>query len=176
MSDKVTITGVVIREAVPTSGPYHRVAQSTLFRTPASALSQPPIILPYVNSAHGCRTSRGARSIVAKPTRLERVSTAHHTDPKSPRQPHPNDRSQAPRGARASLPPRRHGHGLLLQQRGCRVALWLVVEFVEASRFLARTPGAGHKREDLAEARPIPSGAKRKPRRTRNHWSPTALN
>ena len=55
--------GVVIREAVPTSGPYHRVAQSTLFRTPASALRQPPIILPYVKSAHAYRTSRGARSI-----------------------------------------------------------------------------------------------------------------
>ncbi len=31
----------------------------------------------------------------------------------------------------------------------------MLVEFVEAFRFLARTPGAGHKREDLAEDRPI---------------------
>ena len=31
----------------------------------------------------------------------------------------------------------------------------MVVEFVEAFRFLARTPGAGHVRHDLAEDRPI---------------------
>ena len=31
----------------------------------------------------------------------------------------------------------------------------MIVEFVEAFRFLVRTPGAGHKREDLAEGRPI---------------------
>ena len=31
----------------------------------------------------------------------------------------------------------------------------MIVEFVEAFRFLVRTPGAGHKREDLAEDRPI---------------------
>ena len=42
-----------------------------------------------------------------------------------------------------------------LQEAGHRVARQMLVEFVEAFRFLARTPGAGHKREDLAEDRPI---------------------
>jgi toxin ParE1/3/4 len=42
-----------------------------------------------------------------------------------------------------------------LEEAGHRVARRMLVEFVEAFRFLARTPGAGHKREDLAEARPI---------------------
>ncbi len=42
-----------------------------------------------------------------------------------------------------------------LEQAGYRIARQMVVEFIEAFRFLARTPGAGHKREDLAEARPI---------------------
>ena len=37
----------------------------------------------------------------------------------------------------------------------------MIVEFVEAFRFLARTPGAGHVREDLAEDRPIPFWALR---------------
>ncbi len=42
-----------------------------------------------------------------------------------------------------------------LEEVGRRVARQMLVEFVEAFRFLARTPGAGHKREDLAEGRPI---------------------
>ena len=42
-----------------------------------------------------------------------------------------------------------------LEEAGYRVARQMVVEFVEAFRFLARTPGAGHKREDLTEDRPI---------------------
>ena len=42
-----------------------------------------------------------------------------------------------------------------LEEAGLRVARQMLVEFVEAFRFLARTPGAGHKREDLAEDRPI---------------------
>ena len=42
-----------------------------------------------------------------------------------------------------------------LEEAGYRVARQMLVEFVEAFRFLARTPGAGHKREDLAEDRPI---------------------
>jgi toxin ParE1/3/4 len=42
-----------------------------------------------------------------------------------------------------------------LEEAGRRVARQMLVEFVEAFRFLARTPGAGHKREDLAEERPI---------------------
>jgi len=42
-----------------------------------------------------------------------------------------------------------------LDEAGYRVARQMLVEFVETFRFLARTPGAGHKREDLAEDRPI---------------------
>ena len=42
-----------------------------------------------------------------------------------------------------------------LEEAGYRVARQMLVEFVEAFRFLARTPGAGHNREDLAEDRPI---------------------
>jgi toxin ParE1/3/4 len=42
-----------------------------------------------------------------------------------------------------------------LEEAGYRVARQMLVGFVEAFRFLARTPGAGHKREDLAEDRPI---------------------
>ncbi len=42
-----------------------------------------------------------------------------------------------------------------LEEAGYRVARQMVVEFVEAFRFLARTPGAGHRREDLAGDRPI---------------------
>lgn|SRR5690348_9617735 len=38
---------------------------------------------------------------------------------------------------------------------GARVARKLLVEFVEAFRFLARNPGAGHTREDLAGPRPV---------------------
>jgi toxin ParE1/3/4 len=42
-----------------------------------------------------------------------------------------------------------------LEEAGHRVARQMLVEFVEAFRVLTRTPGAGHKREDLAEDRPI---------------------
>ena len=42
-----------------------------------------------------------------------------------------------------------------LEEAGYRVARQMVVEFVESFRFLARTPGAGHVRQDLAEDRPI---------------------
>jgi toxin ParE1/3/4 len=42
-----------------------------------------------------------------------------------------------------------------LEEAGYRVARQMVAEFIESFRFLARTPGAGHKREDLAEDRPI---------------------
>ncbi len=42
-----------------------------------------------------------------------------------------------------------------MQEAGYRIARQMLVEFVEAFRFLASTPGAGHKREDLAEDRPI---------------------
>lgn len=42
-----------------------------------------------------------------------------------------------------------------LEEAGYRVARQMLVEFVEAFRFLARNPGAGHKREDLAQDRPI---------------------
>ena len=42
-----------------------------------------------------------------------------------------------------------------LEEAGSRVARQMLVEFVEAFRLLGRTPGVGHKREDLAEDRPI---------------------
>jgi antitoxin ParD1/3/4/toxin ParE1/3/4 len=42
-----------------------------------------------------------------------------------------------------------------LQEGGPRVARQMLIEFTEAFRFLARNPGAGHKREDLAEDRPV---------------------
>lgn len=42
-----------------------------------------------------------------------------------------------------------------LHEAGHRVARRMIVEFVDAFRFLVRTPGAGHKREDLAEDRPV---------------------
>jgi plasmid stabilization system protein ParE len=42
-----------------------------------------------------------------------------------------------------------------LEEAGHRVARQMLVEFVETFRFLGRTPGAGHKREDLAEDRPV---------------------
>ena len=41
------------------------------------------------------------------------------------------------------------------EEAGCRVARRMMVEFVEAFRFLAGTPGAGHVRQDLAEERSI---------------------
>lgn len=42
-----------------------------------------------------------------------------------------------------------------LEEAGYRVARQMLVEFVETFRFLARTPGAGHLRQDLAADRPI---------------------
>lgn len=42
-----------------------------------------------------------------------------------------------------------------LAEAGYRVSRQMMIEFVEEFRFLARSPGAGHKREDLAEDRPI---------------------
>ena len=42
-----------------------------------------------------------------------------------------------------------------LEEAGYQVARQVLVEFVDAFRLLARTPGAGHRREDLAEERPI---------------------
>ncbi len=36
-------------------------------------------------------------------------------------------------------------------QAGYRVSRQMLIEFVEAFRFLARTPGAGHVRQDLSE-------------------------
>ena len=42
-----------------------------------------------------------------------------------------------------------------LEEAGYGVARQMLVEFVESFRFLARTPGAGHVRQDLAEDRPI---------------------
>ena len=44
---------------------------------------------------------------------------------------------------------------ILLEEAGYAVARQMLVEFVESFRFLARTPGAGHVRQDLAEDRPI---------------------
>jgi len=42
-----------------------------------------------------------------------------------------------------------------LEEAGYGVARQMLVEFVDTFRFLARTPGAGHARPDLAEDRPI---------------------
>jgi plasmid stabilization system protein ParE len=41
-----------------------------------------------------------------------------------------------------------------LEEAVRRVVRQMFLEFVEAFRFLSRTPGAGHVREDLAEGRP----------------------
>lgn len=38
-----------------------------------------------------------------------------------------------------------------LEEAGYRVARQMLVELVAAFRFLARTPGAGHMRKDLAD-------------------------
>jgi plasmid stabilization system protein ParE len=40
-----------------------------------------------------------------------------------------------------------------LEEAGYRIARRMLVEFVEAFRTIARNPGIGHKREDLAGAR-----------------------
>ena len=42
-----------------------------------------------------------------------------------------------------------------LEQAGDRIARHLLVEFVAAFRLIARNPGIGHKREDLAESRSV---------------------
>src|SRR5262245_10289005 len=42
-----------------------------------------------------------------------------------------------------------------LEEAGARVARQILVELVETFRFLSRTPGAGHKRDDLAGDRPV---------------------
>lgn len=42
-----------------------------------------------------------------------------------------------------------------VEEAGHRVARRMLAEFVEAFRFLARAPHAGHKRLDLAEERPV---------------------
>lgn len=42
-----------------------------------------------------------------------------------------------------------------LQQAGPRVARQMLIEFVEGFRILARNPSIGHKRQDLAENRPV---------------------
>jgi plasmid stabilization system protein ParE len=42
-----------------------------------------------------------------------------------------------------------------LKEAGFRIARQMLVEFVEALRAIARNPGLGHRREDLAESRPV---------------------
>ncbi len=42
-----------------------------------------------------------------------------------------------------------------LEEAGYRAARTMLVEFVGAFRRIARNPGIGHKREDLAGARPV---------------------
>jgi antitoxin ParD1/3/4/toxin ParE1/3/4 len=42
-----------------------------------------------------------------------------------------------------------------VKQAGPRIARQILVEFVGAFRRIAQTPGIGHKREDLAEDRPV---------------------
>lgn len=42
-----------------------------------------------------------------------------------------------------------------LREAGYQIARRMLRDFVDGFRFLAQTPGAGHKREDLAEARGI---------------------
>ena len=41
------------------------------------------------------------------------------------------------------------------EEAGLKVARQMVVEFVNAFRLLARNPGLGHSREDLAGSRPV---------------------
>lgn len=41
------------------------------------------------------------------------------------------------------------------EKADARFARQMLVEFVKAFRLIARTPGAGHRREDLAEDRPV---------------------
>ena len=42
-----------------------------------------------------------------------------------------------------------------LQEAGFRIARQMLVEFVQAFRLIARNPGIGHRREDLAESKPV---------------------
>ena len=42
-----------------------------------------------------------------------------------------------------------------LEEAGAHVARQMLVEFIQAFRFIRGTPGAGHKREDLAEDRSV---------------------
>jgi plasmid stabilization system protein ParE len=42
-----------------------------------------------------------------------------------------------------------------LEEAGYRIARQMIVEFVAAFRTIARNPGIGHKRQDLAGNRPI---------------------
>ena len=42
-----------------------------------------------------------------------------------------------------------------LEEAGYRIARQMLVEFVDVFRLLARSPGVGHKREDLAEDRAV---------------------
>ncbi len=42
-----------------------------------------------------------------------------------------------------------------LEKAGDRIARQILVEFVDAFRLIARTPGIGHMRADLAEDRPV---------------------
>jgi plasmid stabilization system protein ParE len=48
-----------------------------------------------------------------------------------------------------------HIRDYYLHEAGARIARQMLSELVEAFRFLSKTPGAGHKRPDLAEDRPI---------------------
>jgi|SRR5471030_1860462 toxin ParE1/3/4 len=42
-----------------------------------------------------------------------------------------------------------------LKEGGYQIARQMLVEFVDAFRAVAKTPGIGHRREDLAENRPL---------------------
>jgi len=46
-------------------------------------------------------------------------------------------------------------HDYYREEAGYRVARKMLAEFVAAFRLIARSPGIGHKREDLAESRPF---------------------
>jgi toxin ParE1/3/4 len=41
------------------------------------------------------------------------------------------------------------------REAGYRIVRRMLAEFVEAFRMIAKTPGIGHRREDLAEKRPV---------------------
>jgi antitoxin ParD1/3/4/toxin ParE1/3/4 len=48
-----------------------------------------------------------------------------------------------------------HIRDYYLTVAGTRIARQMLAEFVEAFRFLAKNPGAGHTRQDLVEDRPV---------------------